>query len=92
MVVKRAVIVGAFALAAVAAPAVAASTVDSGSAVAHCRAYLGSRGDGICIDGPSDGAPAGVPSAGIGPTPNGGGPGISTSPLFPGQTINTPLA
>ena len=41
---------------------------------------------------PGSGVPSvGVPSVAIGPTDN-GGPGISTSPLFPGQTFNIPLA
>lgn len=68
----------------------------SGRVEAQCRAFLGSRNDGVCLDGPS-GQPGGVstqpgiPWVGIGPTDN-GGPGISTGPLFPGQTINVPLA
>ena len=57
---------------------------------AQCLATLGSRNDGICLDGPSAPAP-GFPAFGVGPT-DGGGPGISSSPLFPGQTIEMPLA
>jgi hypothetical protein len=56
---------------------------------AKCLAVFGSRNDGICLDGPSAPAPD-SPSFGVGPT-DGGGAGISSSPLFPGQTIQTPL-
>jgi hypothetical protein len=57
---------------------------------AGCLATFGSRNDGICLDGPSAPAPD-FPSFGVGPT-DGGGPGISSSPLLPGQTIEMPLA
>ena len=60
-----------------------------GRAVAQCRAVFGSLNNGTCLDGPSDPGTAGIPAFGIGPTDN--GPGISTGPLFPGQTINTPV-
>ncbi len=55
---------------------------------AQCLATFGSRNDGICLDGPSAPAPE-VPSLGIGPT--GDGPGLTTGPLLPGQTINIPV-
>jgi hypothetical protein len=53
-----------------------------------CNAYLGSRNDGICLDQPGEAPP---PQGS--PTFNWGGPGqgITSSPLFPGQTITTPL-
>lgn len=83
---KPIVIVGGLALAA-AIPAFVGGTqrVD-----AQCRAVFGSVNDGFCLDQPSEDATGGIPSVGIGPT-DGGGPGLSTSPLFPGQTINLPL-
>jgi hypothetical protein len=56
-----------------------------GSADAQCRATFGSRNDGICLDGPSN-PPPDFPFFNLGPT-NGGGPGITSGPLFPGQTI-----
>jgi hypothetical protein len=89
---RRLVVVGAFAVAAVAAPAYASFAVsDAGSpdrAVAQCLAWFGSRNDGICLS-ESNGTPAyiGTPQVGLG----GGGLGISTAPLLPGQTINAPI-
>jgi hypothetical protein len=56
---------------------------------AKSLAVFGSRNDGICLDGPSAPAPD-SPSFGVGRT-DGGGAGISSSPLFPGQTIQMPL-
>jgi hypothetical protein len=89
MSAKRALVVGALALAAAMAPAFVVLETAGGSAVAQCRAYFGSTVNGTCIDGPSD-SPPGAPPINIG-TVDGGGAGISTGPLFPGQTINTPL-
>lgn len=59
---------------------------------AQCLATFGSRNDGICLDQPGGPPPAqgGTPSFGVGPT-DGGGMGVSSSPLFPGQTIQMPL-
>jgi hypothetical protein len=59
---------------------------------AQCLATFGSRDDGVCLDQPAAPAPGAQssPSFGIGPTDN-GGQGISSSPLFPGQTIQMPL-
>ena len=59
---------------------------------AQCRAAFGSLNDGVCLDQPSGGGTngSGPAAVGVGPTDN-GGTGISTSPLFPGQTFNVPL-
>lgn len=58
---------------------------------AQCLATFGSRNDGICLDQPAGPAPAqNSPAFGVGPT-DGGGLGVSSSPLFPGQTIQMPL-
>jgi hypothetical protein len=90
---RRALILGALALAAAGVPAfTAASTWGSSTAVADCRAVFGSMNDGVCLDGPSNAPPPpGTPAFGIGPTDE-GGPGISSTPLFPGQTIQFPVA
>jgi hypothetical protein len=52
---------------------------------ASCRSAFGSLNDGLCLDGPSAPAPQ-FPAIGVGPT-DGGGPGLTTGPLFPSQTI-----
>jgi hypothetical protein len=90
MRVRPVVILGGLALVGVIAPALVSGTdhVD-----ATCRAFYGSRNDGICLDGPPGPptqAPMGpvIPGFGVGPTDN--GTGVSTGPLFPGQTIDTP--
>ncbi|MCW2652973.1 MAG: hypothetical protein QOE41_4767 [Mycobacterium sp.] len=83
---KPIVVVGGLALAA-AIPAFVGGTQ---RVHAQCRAMFGSLNDGVCLDQPSDAATGGILPVGIGPTDS-GGPGISTSPLFPGQTINVPL-
>ncbi len=75
----------ALAVAAAVGPALAG---DDESVDAQCLATFGSRIDGVCLDGPSTPAPD-FPSVGVGPT--GSGPGVSTSPLFPGQTIDIPV-
>jgi hypothetical protein len=97
MAPKRAVVVGALALVAAGFSALAMfGTPDSGPvAVAQCLTAFGSLNNGVCLDAPSDagGSPsAGIPPVGIGPSANGIGPGISTGPLFPGQTFNLPVA
>jgi hypothetical protein len=87
--VGRLVILGGLAIAAAVFPA----TVGGPDRVdAQCLATFGSRNDGVCLDQPSGPAPGGPssPSFGVGPT-DGGGTGISSSPLFPGQTIQMPL-
>ncbi len=95
---RRAVVVGAFVVAAAAAPAYAVfSTPDAANdqAGGRCLAWLGSMADGQCIAySNSNGAGSvngGIPPVAIG-GPNSGNPGLSTGPLFPGQTINVPLA
>jgi hypothetical protein len=69
----------------------------TGRAEADCRAYFGARNDANCLDvAPGTAQSTGgafsrpVPPVVIGPSQNGGA-GISTGPLFPGQTINQPL-
>jgi hypothetical protein len=68
----------------------------AGRAEADCHAYFGSRSDVNCLDV----APGTVQSSGgafsravppvvVAPGQNGGA-GISTAPLFPGQTIDEP--
>lgn len=90
---------GALAVAAAAVPALAALTdasTSSTSATGTCLAWVGSRNDGQCISY-SNGTPAfiGTPDFGIyGPDANGGnggGIGVTTGPLLPGQTISIPL-
>lgn len=61
----------------------------SGQAQAQCLAAFGSLNDGTCLDDPSGPAPD-FPSIGIGPT-EGGGPGITTGPLLPGQTFTSQI-
>ncbi len=84
------VAVGAFAVAAVAAPVYAAfSTPEAVNTEARCLAWLGSKADGVCI-GNSLGSQ--VPTLGGTPGVGFNGNGIQTGPVNPGQTINIPLA
>ncbi len=95
---RRLVAVGAFAVAAVAAP-LAASVLngsDSSSDLAGpaCLAWFGNKEDGRCLSY-SNGYPVvgGTPSFGFGP--NDGpisGPNFSTGPMLPGVIIDRPLA
>lgn len=81
---------GALAVAAVAAPLAAAF---GGNPAEHvvagpaCLAWIGNKDDGNCVSH-SNGQPvtAGTPWGVWGP-----GSGISTGPLLPGQSWNTPL-
>lgn len=100
--IRRLAAGGALAVAALAGPALAALTTPLGtdSAAGKCLAWYGSMDDGICL-GYSSGTPtyigtpqggwlgpgygAGIPGAGV------GGFGVTTGPLLPGQTINTPI-
>jgi hypothetical protein len=94
--VRRLVIAGAFAVAAVALPAYAMVASTAGStdrSVAECLAWFGSRNDGQCIgwsNSGTQGVSGGIPSVGWG-APGSGNPGFSTGPLLPGQTWNVPL-
>ena len=94
---RRIAVIGAFAVAAIAAPTYAALSTPAATSTpqAQCLAWLGSMNDGICISySNSTGAGStgfGSPGISVG-GPNSGNPGISTGPLFPGQTINIPLA
>jgi hypothetical protein len=56
-------------------------------AAAGCTAVFGSLNDGVCLDQPAPPPPPGSP------TFNWGGPGqgITSSPLFPGQSVTIPL-
>jgi hypothetical protein len=93
---RRIMVIGAFAAAAVAAPAYAdlIAPPSSSTTQAECLAWLGARGTGTCISySNSSGAGNtgfGSPGISVG-GPNSGNSGISTGPLFPGQTINVPL-
>jgi hypothetical protein len=82
-------VVGAFAVAAVAAPMYAAlSTPEATSTQAECLAWLGSKNDGVCI-GNSLGSQG--PTLGGGSGVGFNGNGIVSGPVAPGQTINIPL-
>lgn len=85
---RRFLAVGAFAVAAVAAP-LAASAVQSTptEAVAGpaCLAWFGNKEDGKCLSySNGNGVNIGTPNAGFGEN----GFGISTGPLLPGTTIS----
>ncbi len=89
---RRAIVAGGLALAALTVPAVAALTGPEAttSAEGQCLAWFGSRGDGQCI-GYSNGNPTfiGTPAWGVyGPGYGNNIPGMSTGPLLPGQTFN----
>jgi hypothetical protein len=88
---RRAVVAGWLALAALTLPAVAAVSAPeiTTTATGNCLAWFGSRGDGQCI-GYSNGSPTyiGTPQGGyLGPGYNNGVPGVSSGPLLPGQTF-----
>ena len=94
---RRIAAAGALAVAALTGPALAglgSSVTDS--ATGNCLAWFGSRGDGICM-GYSNGSPTyiGTPQGGwLGPGYGVGVPGsvgVTSGPLLPGQTINTPI-
>jgi len=89
--VRRVVAAGALAAAALTGSALGSAA--TASATGDCLAWFGSRGDGICL-GYSNGSPTyiGTPSWGVwGPGYGNNTPGISTGPLMPGTTINTPI-
>ncbi len=89
---RRALVAGGLAFAALTVPAVAALSGPDAitSATGQCLAWFGSRGDGQCI-GYSNGNPTyiGTPQGGyLGPGYGNGIPTMSTGPLLPGQTFN----
>ena len=61
-------------------------------AATRCLTWFGSSDDGVCLRY-SDGSATyiGTPSVGIWGPGLGGGLGLSTGPLLPGQTINVPI-
>ncbi|NTY63359.1 DUF7155 family protein [Mycolicibacterium sphagni] len=95
---RRIAAVGALAVAAAAVPALAELTVSTSTtttATGTCLAWFGSRGDGQCLSYSNNNISVGTPQLGVyGPDAGsmpGGGIGVSTGPLLPGQTISIPL-
>ena len=96
---RNRLIAGAFVAAAVAVPLCAAAVSSASAQVTAspaCLAWFGNKDDGKCLSY-SNGQPvsAGTPDIGIF-GPNGGsnsgrGIGVSTGPLLPSQTWNTPI-
>ena len=93
----RLVAAGALTVAAVAAPIAMAFTSVDASAVAQCRSWVSSNGsEPICVDGPDSGNSftIGTPDFGVyGPNSGslpGGGIGVTTGNLLPGQTWRSP--
>jgi hypothetical protein len=90
--VRRFVGVGAFAVAAVAAPFAASILTTAGDsdtvAGPACLAWFGNKEDGKCLSY-SNGQPVlgGIPPVAWG-GPNSGNPGVSTGPLLPGTSFN----
>jgi hypothetical protein len=95
--VRRVATFGVLAVAAAAVPALAALTAPIASATpgGTCLAWFGSRGDGQCLSYSNNNVSIGTPQFGVyGPDAGsmpGGGIGVSTGPLLPGQTISIPL-
>lgn len=95
----RVVAAGSLAVAALAAPiAIALSSGASDSDVASpaCLSWYGNKEDGVCLSySNGNGVNVGTPDIGIyGPNAGsmpGGGIGVTTGPLLPGQTWNVPL-
>jgi hypothetical protein len=95
----RVVAAGALAVAAVAAPiAISLSIGNAAQSVAGpaCLAWYGNKEDGVCLSySNGNGVNLGTPDMGVyGPnsgTMPGGGIGVSTGPLLPGQTWNVPV-
>jgi hypothetical protein len=95
----RVVAAGALAVAAVAAPiAISLSSGNAAQSVAGpaCLAWYGNREDGVCLSySNGNGVNVGTPDLGVyGPNSGslpGGGIGVSTGPLLPGQTWNVPI-
>ncbi len=99
--VRRIAAAGALAAAAVAVPALAAlgaSGTATSTATGTCLAWVGSKTDGQCISySNGNGINIGTPQFGVGgnqyndPNTAGGGVGVNTGPMLPGQSINIPL-
>ena len=94
----RLVAAGALAVAAVAAPiAIALTSVNAAQTdAAPCLSWYGNREDNICLSySNGNGINVGTPDLGIyGPNSGsipGGGIGITTGNLLPGQTWNKPI-
>jgi hypothetical protein len=95
----RVVAAGALAVAAVAAPiAISLSIGNAAQSVAGpaCLAWYGNKEDGVCLSySNGNGVNLGTPDMGVyGPnsgTMPGGGIGVTTGPLLPGQTWNVPV-
>jgi hypothetical protein len=95
---RRIAAVGALAVAAAAVPALAELTVSTSTtttATGTCLAWFGSRGEGQCLSYSNNNISVGTPQFGVyGPDAGsmpGGGIGVTTGPLLPGQTISIPL-
>ncbi|TDO07426.1 hypothetical protein EV580_6395 [Mycobacterium sp. BK086] len=94
---RRIAAAGAIAVAAAAVPALAEITAPTASASpgGTCLAWFGSRGDGQCLSYSNNNVSVGTPQFGVyGPDAGsmpGGGIGVTTGPLLPGQTISIPL-
>ncbi|GAS94007.1 uncharacterized protein RMCC_0973 [Mycolicibacterium canariasense] len=89
---RRLVVVGAFAVAAAAAPLAALSAAGSQSSVQAqpaCLAWFGNKEDGKCLSYSNSGGGGGV---GFGsPGISVGSNGVNSGPLLPGQTWNVPI-
>ncbi len=90
---RRLVALSAFAAAVAAGPLIAATIAPSApqnqAYPGQCLAWFGNKEDGHCL-GTSNGTPinGGTPDFGyLGP--NGGGMGVSTGPLLPGQSFTS---
>jgi len=94
----RLVVAGSLAVAALTAPVAIALTSGAGQALAGppCLAHIGNIEDGVCA-GYSNGNGINVGSPGIGlygpesGSMRGGGIGVSTGPLLPGQSWTVPI-
>lgn len=91
----RFVAAGALAVAAVAAPIAIAFTSDAGQTVAapRCLSWYGNAEDGVCLSySNGNGVNVGTPGVGFG-GPNSGSPGlgVTTGPLLPGNSWNSPI-
>jgi hypothetical protein len=93
---RRLIAAGAFAVAAVAAPfaASALGTTGASDSVAGpaCLAWFGNKEDGKCLSySEGNGVNVGTPGFGIGNTDGNGPVGVTTGPLLPGSTFDSPI-